>query len=418
MAPSKKVLLINQYFYPDMAATSQLLGDLASWMSSRDWEVMALTGRASYAGAESVSERRSGKVRPGVSVRRVWCTNFGRAYVIGRLCDYVTFLVLAAVSVAVSPRPDVVVCLSTPPFVAILGLIARLKGSRLVYKVEDLYPEVAVALGALGERSLLTLLLLRVSRFLLRKADSVVALDEAMSKRVREAGALSVETIPNWADGSAIRSDRTSGEAFRQSNRLKGRFIVLYSGNLGRAHRFDAVMEAAQRCLVEFPAVLFLFVGNGPRLCEVQKSASGMSNVRFMEYQPREQLNALYNAADLHLVTLRDEMQGLLFPCKYAAALAAGKPVLLVGGKGAPFAQEIRDRKLGWVCSHETSAVMDAITDALKNPAKRESMTRNARLVFEARYSRTMAMQSWERVLNAGLGAPTSGKAKSVARSA
>ena len=82
------------------------------------------------------------------------------------------------------------------------------------------------------------------------------------------------------------------------------------------------------------------------------------------------------------------------------------------------FAQEIRDRKLGWVCSHETSAVMDAITDALKNPAKRESMTRNARLVFEARYSRTIAMQSWERVLNARLGASISGKAKAEARSA
>jgi colanic acid biosynthesis glycosyl transferase WcaI len=256
---------------------------------------------------------------------------------------------------------------------------------------------------------------LRVSRFVLRKADSVVALDDGMSERLRNAGARSVETIPNWADGSAIRADRTSGDVFRRRNRLTGRFIVLYSGNLGRAHRFDAVMEAAHRCMVEFPVVLFLFVGNGPRLPEVRGYASGMSNVRFLDYQPREELNALYNAADLHLVTLRDEVQGLLFPSKYAAALAAGKPVLLVGGNDTSLAREIRDKNLGWVCSHETSAVMDAIADATKHPAKRESMTRNARRVFEARYSKTMAMQTWERVLNSGLDVSSAGTIKSAA---
>src|SRR5437667_5532437 len=398
----KRILLINQYFYPDMAATSQLLGDLARWLGSKGWEVVAIAGRATYANGGKVNGSGTERVWDGVVIRRVWCTNFGRANLLGRMSDYATFLVLAAATVAFSSTPDVVVCLSTPPFVAALGLIARLKGSRLVYKVEDLYPDVAVALATLNEKSLLTRFFSKLSRALLKHADGVVTLDDAMAERIRlqTAGMRSVETIPNWADGLAISPDPEAGRCFRKAKCLEGRFVVLYSGNLGLAHRFDAVMEAAKRCVVELPEVLFLFVGNGSRLYEVRQGAKCLPNVRFMDYQPREKLNEVYNAADIHLVTLRDEVSGMLFPSKYPAALAAGKPVLLVGAHGAPFEREIQKKCLGWTCPHDPSAVMAAIQDGLKNPDKREAMARNARQVFDAHYSKTIAMQRWEQVLN------------------
>jgi colanic acid biosynthesis glycosyl transferase WcaI len=103
------------------------------------------------------------------------------------------------------------------------------------------------------------------------------------------------------------------------------------------------------------------------------------------------------------LVTLRDEVAGLLFPSKYPAALAAGKPVLLVGGSGAPLQQEIRNKSLGWVCPHLDRAITDAIRDASRNRDKREAMGRNARRIFEARYSKTVVMRQWEEVLNSVL---------------
>jgi glycosyltransferase involved in cell wall biosynthesis len=273
-------------------------------------------------------------------------------------------------------------------------------GSRVVYKVEDLYPDVAIALSTLREKSLLAILLLKLSQFLLRRADCVVALDEAMTGRLHKAGARSIETIPNWADGTAIRPDRQSGRTFQDTEGLSGKFIVLYSGNLGLVHRFDAVVEAAKQCAIELPNVLFLFVGNGARWTEVQQASIGLSNVRFMDYLPREKLRALYNAADVHLIALCDEVAGLLFPSKYPAALAAGKPVLLVGGSGAPFREEIRKRELGRVCPHEASVIVRAIRDMAESPHKREFMGRNARRVFEARYSKAIALQRWEHVLN------------------
>jgi len=388
-----------------MAATSQLLGDLARWLGSKGWEVVAIAGRGSYANGGKVNGSGTERVWDGVVIRRVWSTNFGRGNLLGRMADYATFLLSAGATVAFSSTPDVVVCLSTPPFVAALGLIARLKGSRLVYKVEDLYPDVAVALATLNEKSLLTRFFSQLSGALLKYADWVVTLDDAMTERTRlqTVGMRSVETIPNWADGVAISPDPQARRNFRKTQNLEGRFVVLYSGNLGLTHRFDAVVEAARLCALELPDVLFLFVGNGARLNEVREAAKGLANVRFMDYQPREKLNEVYNAADIHLVTLRDEVSGMLFPSKYPAALAAGKPVLLVGAHGAPFEREIQSKWLGWTCPHDASAIMAAIQDAMKNPEKRLAMGRNARQVFDMRYSKTIAMQRWELVLNSVL---------------
>ena len=149
-----------------------------------------------------------------------------------------------------------------------------------------------------------------------------------------------MEVIPNWADGEAIRPDPEAGRGFRREHGLEDRFVALYSGNLGLAHRFDAVVEVAKMLEMSKPEALLMFVGGGPRLDSLRSAVDGLTNVRFLPYQPRERLGELYNAADAHLVTLRDEVAGLLVPSKYAAALAAGKPVLLVGGRGADLFDE------------------------------------------------------------------------------
>src|SRR6185295_6774844 len=144
----RTLLLINQYFWPDRAATAQLLADLAEDLAAAGWTVTALAGRGTYAPGRAgplPARERFGDV----AVRRVRCTDFGRFSrfgKLGRIADYATFLLAAALGVLLGPRPDVVVCLSTPPFVALLGALARLRGARFVYKVEDLYPDVAIAL--------------------------------------------------------------------------------------------------------------------------------------------------------------------------------------------------------------------------------------------------------------------------------
>jgi glycosyltransferase involved in cell wall biosynthesis len=313
--------------------------------------------------------------------------------------DYATFLASATLSVLVGRRADVTVCLSTPPLVAVLGRLARLLDSRFVYKVEDLYPDVAVRLGAVRRGSLGERFFAALSAQLLRSADAVVALDEAMARELHLRGARRVEVIPNWADGEAIRPEPSAGDAIRREQGLKGRFVVLYSGNLGLAHRFDAVCETARSLAKTLSDVFFLFVGAGPRLEEVETGVRGLPNVRLLPYQPRERLGELYNAADIHLVTLRDEVAGLLVPSKYPAALAAGKPVLQVGGRGADLWQEIQDEDVGWVCEHRAEEVMGAIHLATSDADSVRQKGERARDLFERKYTRSACTEAWYRLL-------------------
>jgi len=389
-----KIVLVNQYFYPDMAATAQLLADLASDLAAGGHEVHVLSGRGSYAPERNRSLPRIEHWR-GVHIRRLWCTNLGRGSRWCRLSDYLTFLVTASLALLFSKRANVTVCLSTPPLVALIGLIGKFRGSRFVYKVEDLYPDVAVAVGQLPKRSFLTRILSRLSSFILSRADRVVALDKAMSGQLSKRGSCQTRVIPNWANGDAIRPDSEAGRIFRTEHGIEGQFVVLYSGNLGMAHRFDAVIDAAKQLAEERVSVIFLFVGGGPRLQTVKTDAIDLPNVRFMEYQPRERLNQLYNAVNLHLITMRDEVAGLLVPSKYAAALAAGKPVLLVGGEGADLHQEIEELRVGWVCRHNPLEIRQAIIEAITHPGRSAEMGEASRRVFEDRYSHKIARKRW-----------------------
>lgn len=409
-AAPRRVLLVNQYFWPDMAATAQLLADLAEDLAAAGWQITALAGRGTYvAGRPGRLPRREGW--QGVDIRRVACTDFGRASrlgALGRAADYATFLAAAALAVLTGPRHDVAICLSTPPLVAVLGLLARLRGTRFVYKVEDLYPDVAIALGALARDSAAARLLGRISRGLLARADAVVVLDEAMAATMRartgrSATAARLVVIPNWADGQAIHPDAAAGARERRALEVEtSDFMVLYSGNLGLAHRFDAVAAAARLLVRQAPEVVWQVVGGGPRLAELQEQVSGLAAVHFMGYRPREHLHALYNAADLHLVTLRDEVAGLLVPSKYAASLACGKPVLVVGGSGTELALEVVERDIGWVCSHDPAEVAAAVLAALREAAEGRLAERGARArrVFEERYSRERSSAAWARLLS------------------
>ncbi len=400
MPATPTVLLVNQYFWPDRAATAQLLGDLAEDAARAGLEVTVLCGRGSYARADEGPLAARERWR-GTNIRRVWCTNLGRGSAVRRVVDYATFFVSALCAVPFGRRHDVVVCLSTPPLIAVLGVLARFKGSRFIYKVEDLYPDVAVALGALRERALTTRLLHAVSRAVLRRAETCVALDEAMAQQLERRGARRVQVIENWADGEAIRALPEAGREFRRAEGLGDDMLVLYSGNLGRAHRFDAVVEAMER--LDDAPMQFLFVGAGARLPEVRRALADHPHVNFLPYQPRSRLPEMYAAADLHLVTLEDAVGGLLVPSKYAAALAAEKPVLLVGGGEMSLVEEISRQKVGWACQHDPNAIEGALREAASDPEARRRMGARAREVFAAHYSRAQNTARWIELLR---GAP------------
>ena len=416
-----RVLFINQFYYPDSGATAQLLTDLAEYMAARGTEVSVLAGRRLYRDSGAALPRRE-KVN-GVEVFRVGSTGFGRRGFRGRLADYLSFYVCAFVRAVFLPRPDVIVALSTPPMIQCLGvLLKRIKGCRLVAWTMDVYPEAAVALGALPRRSAITRVLRALGGLAVRDADAVIALSDAMASRLEANGAHpdAVHTVHNWADGRAILPIAPRANPFRRGLEADGKLIVEYSGNMGLGHSFETVLKSTKR-LAGDSGYRFLFIGDGPGLDRIisYKKKHGLANVDHLPCQPRGRLAYTLSAGDVHLITLRHGLEGLLVPSKLYGIMAAGRPVIFLGPEQSEVAQVIREAGCGHVVSDgETDSFIAALASLRNSPAARLQMGRNARRFFERHFQKDNACARIRRIISGlvsdGDGAQTTAPASGV----
>jgi len=398
-----RVVLLNQYYAPDSAATAQILADLGAGLAAQGHDVAAVCSNRAYADPSCRYAAR--ETIDGVEVRRTRTSGFGRGSHLGRLLDYGTFLLGASRVLLFQRRPDVVVSLSTPPMVAALGLaLARLRRARSVYWVMDVYPDLAFELGALRRGSLAGRLLTRCAVGLLRRSDRVVALGETMAERLREHGARNVVVVHNWADDEAIRPRPLEGHPLRLEWGWHDRFVVLYSGNMGLAHEFETTLDAAA-LLADDPRILFAFVGQGPRRAEVEERARerGLTNVEFRPYVPRELLGRSLSSGDLHLVTLRQRMPGLLVPSKIYGILAAGRPTLYVGPDEGEIVDILRTADCGVrVGIGDAERLAELIAAYAADGRRGEDEGGRARRLFEQRFTRRHGVREFARLLDAG----------------
>jgi len=360
-----RILYVNQFYEPDYSATAQLLSEYARKQVSEGCEVEVLASRFSYDAHERYPRRET---LGGVSVRRCGLFAVGRRGLFLRALEALSFHSAVFFRLLFARRPDVVVSLTSPPMIFwTVSLACRLRGFPFEIWSMDIYPEVAFASGVLSERSLAGRVLSGMSRRAYRRARRVYALSGRMASRLAEKGVSPerIEVRENWALGG-VRRVPPSENSFVREHGLDGKRVVLYSGNLGKGHSFEPLIGAAAALDSEPAArdVLFLIVGGGARLAEtVERVRSlGLRNVRFLPYQPRERLAEVLSAASFHYVTLRDEFEGLIEPCKIYGILAAGGYVLFDGPPESHIAALIRDRGRGRVArtaSEIAAAIME-----------------------------------------------------------
>lgn len=412
-----RVLLINQFYHPDIAATAQLCSAWAEDLARAGVEVTVLTGTGRYRvphrgeRPEELSPLPRTEAIRGVRVVRVQVPDlpppgsaspslYERA---GRLAmrgaGYGRFALGALAELVRLPRPDVVVALSTPPLIATLGLLAqRLRGARLVYWVQDLYPELLVAMGLLSSGSRSVQALGALSRELYRRADRVIALDEAMAARVVAAGAEPerVRVIDHFADCRELSPLPPEQNPIRARLGLGGAFVACYAGNHGRGHDFDTLIEALrlQATSPEGPGeapLHWLFVGDGEQkarlLAAVPRSIA--DRVHALPPQARSCLRDVLTAGDVGLVTLRDEMAGLMSPSKLYGLLAAGSPVVYVGPPEGRIPQLVAEEPIGIAlrCG-DAAGLLRALRALARDPARHRAMAARARVLAESRYDR------------------------------
>ncbi len=354
---------MNRYFQPDHSATSQIASDLAAHLASRGFDVAAITSRQRYDDARAKLAARDSW--NGIAIRRVWSTRFGRAGLAGRAIDYLSFYASAFFAMR-AERDAVIIAMTDPPM---LSVLATLASNRVVNWLQDLFPEVAESLGIKAPRVLRT-----IRNWSLRRAKANVVLGDLMAARVPNP-----TVIHNWADANlhpiAMQNDR---------------FVVGYSGNLGRAHEFETILGAMR----ELPDVKFLFTGGGAQLERVKREAT--ANAEFRPYAPREQLSESLSSADAHLVSLQPSLEGLIVPSKFYGILAVARPVIFIGARDGEVARLILEHRCGAVVE---PGDVEGLKRAIREVASDPEMGERGRALYLARFAPQHAFAAWERVL-------------------
>lgn len=389
------MLFINRVYPPNTGATGAILAELAERLVARGWEVTVVAGPAEGEAASSV--------RNGVRVERVSALAFTRASTLRRGLAYASLYPAFLARALRLPRPDVVVSKTDPPLQLVLSaLLGRVWGIPAVHWAQDVYPEVAEELEVIPKHGWVAGLLRRVSTAALHQHARVVTVGRCMQARIVRRGYPKQRTrvIPNWPPES-VHPVPPEENAFRAEHGLEDAFVVMYSGNMGLAHPFDAVLKAATYLQDAVPRAVLAFVGEGPRKAQLRATARErqLDNVRFFPYQPFETLAHSLSAADIHLVTMQPELEGLVVPSKLYGVLAAGRPALFLGPEGSEAAQVLCEHQCGAVLPRPTGRTLAREVATWHADAKRRSAAgRRARAIVADAASE--AATAFERTLH------------------
>jgi colanic acid biosynthesis glycosyl transferase WcaI len=388
--PRPKVVFLNRSYWPDAEATGQLLTELCEDLSDT-FDVTVIAGQPNDNPSREEYREFGTEFRNGVRIRRVRHTRFTKRSLCGRIINYLSFLWGAFWAAAWMKRPDLVVAETDPPLLCLIGwYLKRVRGAKLVVYLQDIHPDIAVALGKI-RNGWLTRILRRVMFRAYRSADRVVVLSRDMRQRVLDSGVAAerVLCIPNWVDTDNVRPIK-SCNSFRDRHGLNGEFVVMYSGNLGLCQRLEDVIAAASY-LRDRSDILFLLIGRGSleRRLKEQVLELGLSNIRFRSYQPKAQLAESLSAADLHLVPLDPRVASCLMPSKLYGVLASGTPLVAMAPDRCELAELTQQYGIGVVASPgDPEALAGILRDLADHRSDLREMGRRARQLAVAQYDR------------------------------
>ena len=325
-----RVLLLNLYYPPDTSATAKMAQTVVEALASKH-EVTVLCGRPSY----DPSERRPWRLYQSeqygrVRVLRVGSSDYLRTQMKKRVFNYLSYVFLAVPRALFLPC-DLVLAMTDPPFEGIVGaFVALLKGKHYVYNIRDMYPDMAVG-GSIVKPGLLARIWERMHRWALRRATRVVVLGEDMRNRILAKG-VNPPSVVVVRDGTEIKSDSSSPSALDLEvvRAIRGdfRFVLLHAGNLGFYGAWDTLLSGISNLAEE--GVGLVFVGDGAQRARLEAAAANLPNVRFLPFFPGSKIPSVLAAPDVHVITVKRGLEGVVVPSKMYGILAAGKPIVAV----------------------------------------------------------------------------------------
>ena len=407
-----RLTLINQFYAPDLAPTGHMAASLAEHRALGGDQVTVITSAGGYV-PESRSRSRSTDTNPRVI--RLWTPRLGKAHKLPRILDYAAFYLLASLRLLLIPAQDVIISLTTPPFIAWAAVVhKRLHPSTLIVLWNmDCYPEIAERTGVITQGRWISRGLRALNRRLFERIDHVVCLDHAMRDLlVTHYGQVErnpqFHIIPNWESSTQFSRDRVH-PAWTDLPDLgiESPFIILYLGNAGFGHRFETVLEAAE--ILKDEPFVFLFVGGGQKWPWLASTVANrdLKNVILHPYVPKETTPQVMAMADCALITMSDTALGLISPSKLHANLAMGLPILYVGPAGSNVDEAIQENAVGLSIRHgEVSQCVCFLRNLRGDPALHDQYKNASRQAFESSYCDAKTLPQFDSLLTALIPSP------------
>ncbi len=408
-----KILYVSQYFPPEMGAPAARAAELSRHWARMGHEVTVLTGFPNHPTGVVPEDWRSRldgmhytETVNGVRVVRTWLWPLPNRKAHERIRNYASFCISAAVSGLALPKPEVVIATSPQLLVALSGWwLAWWKRLPFVFEVRDLWPESLAAVGAGSEGTLLHRMLGAIAGFLYRRADRIVVVTPAFKDhliRYWNVPAAKISVVENGVETDLFRLDPAAMEV-RKQLKVEDRFLICYIGTMGNAHGLETVIAAAEELQTALPRSLLLLIGEGAekeRIVELA-AARRLTNIEFLDQQPRERIPAYISAADLCLVMLKKtELFKTVIPTKLLEYMACERPVIVaVDGQAR---QIVEEAGAGVFVEPENSKeLVRAILNLAKDPEHRRKMGSNGRQYIVNKLSREKTAWDYIAVLQA-----------------
>jgi len=391
------ILLLNEYYPPDTSATAKMAAQVAEALAQRH-RVTVVAGRPSYdpdARYPYALLRRSSRNK--VTVECVGSTAYPRHQMTRRVTNYLSYLALA-VPRALALHPDVILAMTDPPVAGIAGaFIARLAGRPFVYNIRDLYPDMAVG-GDIVRASKWVARWESLHRRALKQAARVIVLGDDMRDRILAKG-VATERVVVVRDGATPAPAEMPGRSdpVVQEIRHGFPFVVLHAGNLGFYGAWDTLLAAAK--ILSNENTGFVFIGDGANRAALESSARDLPNVKFAPFRPAEQVAHVMMAGDLHIITVKRGLEGVVVPSKLYSTLAAGRPTLVVAPPESDAARIVVESGCGVAADpDDPAAVAAAIRELRAQPLRLAEMGRRARETA-AKYARVNELERFVAII-------------------
>lgn len=394
-----KLTLVNQFYAPDISPTAQLAASLAEHRAERGDEVTVVTARIGYLDRPVDHEHAP---MPNLRVLHLPTAGLGRATALRRLVDYLVFCACAAVRIVLLPAQDVIVSMTTPPYIVLAAVGHKLLHPRtkIVLWSMDCYPDAAERFGTMRPRGVVSRTLRALNRFAFRRVDELVCLDTAMVELLESQYAppsgLAAHVIPNWERAELFPANaKPEPWPGYDLPELRDKFVVLYLGNAGMGHRFHTVIDAAKA--LRDDGVVFLFIGGGIRWPDL--ASAGTDNIVLHEYVPKEQTPSVMAGADAALIALDDIALGVMSPSKLHAYLGMSLPVVYVGPEGSNVDDALARYECGFSLRQGDVEGLVAAIRSLRDGGLRSQLAERARKAFDDAYSDTRALPRFDELL-------------------